>query len=502
MTGRRLLKYIACVWFVGLLALPGVAYVLGERQTIIENRAAAGKPPLTLDTLGDPGTFTALDAFFRDRFPFREDGLALRGRIELEAFGHSSNPEVIVGKDGWLFYRLENDSCAGRKPTFDAARAVRYLEAAARHTGRRLRFIPAPAKVRLERDRFDEDRMTKLLECAIRFEERLERRLAGVPGAIDMYPEMRAAKERGQQIFRKQDTHWTSAGRLVFVRTLLDAIEPGLADRAGVAIRDEKREYRNDLAAFLGLTVDAHERIVAADPGFRGRLRPDVLVVGDSQMELSMLEPQGTPPIDPFTQIIPGAARCNWIEMVTTACEPRLAAASTIVMETVTRNIRELGRGCASAFHAWLAPYATEPEHARLEERWDVVDPAGSVDGPGGARRFDGTAPSVLRVDAEDDDVSRDRVVLVFVRGGRQGDRSLVSATRPQDGRPEPCTFADASAFGDVHVLPVAKGRALSDVELTFAGAPGMIAEAPRVVTLPGPPESEDATARRTSSEG
>ena len=67
-----------------------------------ENREMAARPSLTLDSYG---AFSAdFTRYFNDNLQFRNVFIQLNSYVDYFGFRRSSNEEVIVGNDNWLFY--------------------------------------------------------------------------------------------------------------------------------------------------------------------------------------------------------------------------------------------------------------------------------------------------------------------------------------------------------------------------------------------------------------
>ena len=95
---------IVCLFV--LLWLPTLDYFFGldHSQQPTENRALAHFPTLTasLDSVHD---FPAgLENYFRDHFGFRNRLIRWERRWKHDWFRESAAPDVIIGRDGWLFF--------------------------------------------------------------------------------------------------------------------------------------------------------------------------------------------------------------------------------------------------------------------------------------------------------------------------------------------------------------------------------------------------------------
>ena len=72
-----------------------------------ENRASVERPVFSFDKIEEfPAEY---EAYYNDHLPFRNGLMRLNSEIEYYIFQNSSNPNVIKGKDGWLFYNSSVD---------------------------------------------------------------------------------------------------------------------------------------------------------------------------------------------------------------------------------------------------------------------------------------------------------------------------------------------------------------------------------------------------------
>ena len=89
-----------------LIILPLVFYAIFGRYLDTknwENRTLADFPKLTAQNIIEyPGQF---EAFFNDRLPFKYQLIFLNSWINYYVFHTTNSKSVIVGKDGWLFYK-------------------------------------------------------------------------------------------------------------------------------------------------------------------------------------------------------------------------------------------------------------------------------------------------------------------------------------------------------------------------------------------------------------
>ncbi len=99
----RLGNQILVVGFCAALAAPGAGWVLGEAGPtgMGELRTLAPPPRVSWSHLGGlPG---AVERYVDDHFGFREQLIRWHHQFYYFGLGASPRPEVIRGKDGWLF---------------------------------------------------------------------------------------------------------------------------------------------------------------------------------------------------------------------------------------------------------------------------------------------------------------------------------------------------------------------------------------------------------------
>jgi hypothetical protein len=251
-TWRRLDR-LSILVFAVLLPLPAIAMVAGARPPAIENRPLYTAPPLSLQALGDPAWFSALDRAVGDNVPFRPQAVQLRSRIAV-GLGGSSNPNVIRGVGDWLFAREELvPSCQ-----FTATESAAQLDAAAAAftaAGQDFRFVLAPDKHAIypEKRRPDDgvtDPCTDGRRAAMR--AALDARTAFTINGWSTLEAARAAAPDGPPLYYTQDSHWTPTGAVQAIRRLAISLDPAIWSDADVVDGGSKK-VTMDLARQIGI---------------------------------------------------------------------------------------------------------------------------------------------------------------------------------------------------------------------------------------------------------
>ena len=208
-----------------------------------------------------PGDFKY---YLADHFGFRSFLIRLHGLVMVKGLGVTSNPDVLLGKDGWLYLAGESsyEDWRGTKPlprdqleqwrqtlelrnAFCAARGIPYL------------FVVAPSKYDIYPE-FMPDEVNQ-----VNREGRLDQLLAYLREkhspvqVIDLRPELIEAKKEGVRLYHKTDTHWNQRGAWVAYQQIASAMREKLSGTPILSATEfEPRTAIHpgrDLAGLLGL---------------------------------------------------------------------------------------------------------------------------------------------------------------------------------------------------------------------------------------------------------
>ena len=123
-----------------------------DARSVSERRALAQRPELILED----GTFNSeitadLTSYFADRFAFRQEMITGYAAIQAALFQESSAEDVILGEDGWLFYKDTSDDFLHRSTHSDRSiqgivRTLTLMQDYASEQGTSFLFTVAPNK--------------------------------------------------------------------------------------------------------------------------------------------------------------------------------------------------------------------------------------------------------------------------------------------------------------------------------------------------------------------
>jgi hypothetical protein len=474
----RRLRVLPAVWLLVLLAAPAVAWLLGARQPLLENRTPASFPAVNRSSLRDPATFAQLDSALLDRLPFRQTALDLHARVELDLFHHSRNSQLALGRNGWLYYTPELSPCRpGGEPVADPADAWEMLARTLRAAGYQP-IVAVPGSKLLVHTRDAPALDDRGMRCERALERHVAARLAKIPGGLSIDAQLRRIEATGRPTFLRYDTHWNWRGRELFVRRLLEKIDPRLA-RAAHVRAGRPYERHSDLAVLVGATRSEQDRLVTADAPPSTPAPGDVLLVGDSQLVRSLID-RPVPGVPSLSELLlPDQSSCDWEALAEGVCDEQLRRAHTVLLEKVARDAQLVTLQC------WrpLAIAAERLGHGTAIG-WERLGAGGS---PIGQRLTIPASGSVtIRVRSRPDDTGARLLRFRVLRAARQADGTeppVALVQHPRAGPAAPCA-TPASEKGGSLLLPLPSGRPGSDVELELRSAPGSQIGRPHEIPL------------------
>lgn len=265
--GNRRARRVFTAVFLVLLALPLAAQLAGWNNDVamLERREPAPLPgrPHAWQALQDwPSQF---ERWLVDRAGFRSALVFANSFVEVELFRHSTNADVVLGRDGWLFYAGDRtfEQLRGTD-VFTPEQLDRWIDRMdARRAWLAERGIPFLIVVVPDKERVYHDFLPPRLgtPAAVTRLSQIRSRLAQRGSALDLLDlsDAMATARTQVQAYAKRDTHWSGAGAflgyLEIMRRLqkrLPKLEPLRAEQVHtVAFTYPAREL--DLMRMLGL---------------------------------------------------------------------------------------------------------------------------------------------------------------------------------------------------------------------------------------------------------
>lgn len=274
---RRFRRPVVLLFAAAFFFAPLTARLTGQHAVEFENHALARFP-----SMSSWNFFSKFNTWSIDHLPLRQ--YAVRGDANLShsvfgevpqyggnadppqsgigtkngqrpqpASGNAQYTDVIVGKDGWLFFGGDAaGACKPRRPISQELALINQLGKAITASGRRFIFTVAPDKTTMYPNELPDSFYGK--DCMNSAKKNFWQRISAKPptGYLDLRTALKAQQDAdGVPIYRKSDTHWGPRGGVVFAQQLADRLQPGLWKGTTVT-RNGNSSQRGDLSILDG----------------------------------------------------------------------------------------------------------------------------------------------------------------------------------------------------------------------------------------------------------
>ena len=301
------------VLFLMVLFLPALMTGVPHQEAqgrLEEKRQLTGMPALPegIDaTIAFPRQF---EAYFNDHFPMREILIRSHNRLKIKLLKKSPQRDVLLGRDGWLFYARENllPDFLGLDPlTPEALQARQRLLEAKRDwlasQGITYVFVVAPNKQTIYPEKMPEGYTRS--QTPSRLDQLLDylRSRSDIP-VIDLRESLLSEKAMAKLYF-STDTHWDPKGAFIAYRRIMRVLHHTLHDSrlAPRSLADYQISASirrgGDLAAMLGIEGDIK------DP--YDRLEPLLTPCSQTEPLPNFMNLDWKPAPDPMTSSCPNA---------------------------------------------------------------------------------------------------------------------------------------------------------------------------------------------------
>ncbi|HAG13367.1 MAG TPA: hypothetical protein DCG49_05835 [Ruminococcus sp.] len=251
-------KSIVFVVLVSLiLAAPTACLLLPQFRnadtSASENRTLTAFPAFkNEDGTRNSDFLSQAETWFSEHFAFRTELVGLYSSLTRHLFATSSEPDVIIGKDDWLYYAETVSDVTGVRTLDDTeikhmAHSLAMIQKYCEENGAAFLFAPAPNKGSI----YPEYLPARYMHSGK--ENNLDALYEALQSNGVFVCDWRAVLQEGKaqrQLYHKLDTHWNGDGAMLAYQALMDAAnldDLGFADYP----RSETNDWNGDLWGML-----------------------------------------------------------------------------------------------------------------------------------------------------------------------------------------------------------------------------------------------------------
>lgn len=266
MKKNKTVNIIIIIVFLLIIFLPQFLFwVIGDNTEEVsntENRVLKSKPKFELSQIAEYSK--QFDDYYNDHLPFRNNLRKYWSLINYKLFNTSIDNSVIIGKDGWLFYRgdtIIEKLTASKKYTEDEKRYV--LNKLKNNINKfeeqniKTYVMIAPDKENIYAEKLPES-IKKAENTAT---EELINYIEENSNINVVYPKenLLNVKEK-YQLYRKHDTHWNTIGALIGAVSLQKEIDNKFDyDINNIQFEKTDETDKRDLSTFINLQDELYE---------------------------------------------------------------------------------------------------------------------------------------------------------------------------------------------------------------------------------------------------
>lgn len=329
--------------------IPGVGMAVFGPSEAAGNEVLAPLPRTTAGIDGSVNLNFLSDAadYFSDHFAFRQELVTADSALRTELFHSSSQPDVALGRDGWLFYAETLDDFTGAdnlapRQAYCIARSLKLAEDYAEGQGAAFVFTAAPNKLSLYPEHGPQG-LTRAAATAADYAK--EQLLAQGVNYADLFEALSVQEE---ELYLKLDSHWNNRGAALGHDLLLEKL--GLSGNAFQKPGSYQDTHRGDLYEMLYPASGKLDRQFEFDDALQFEYTSPFRAVDDLRIQTA--SPSENGPLLMFRDSFGNALHSLMAEDFSAALFSRAmpynlnligeTGAQYVVVEIVERNLRLL----------------------------------------------------------------------------------------------------------------------------------------------------------------
>ena len=265
MKKNKTVNIIIIIVFLLIIFLPQLLFwIFGNNEEVsnTENRVLKSKPKFELSNIVDyPKQF---DDYYNDHLPFRDNLRKYWSLINYKLFNTSIDSSVIIGKDGWLFYRGDNTIeklTASQKYTEDEKENI--LNTLKNNINKfKEQNIKTYVMIAPDKENIYSEKLPKSIKKAENTAtEELISYVEKNSNINVVYPKENLLNVKDKyQLYRKYDTHWNTIGALIGTVSIQKEINNNFDyDVNNIEFEKIDEIDKRDLSTFINLQDELFE---------------------------------------------------------------------------------------------------------------------------------------------------------------------------------------------------------------------------------------------------
>ncbi len=211
---KQKLSYAAFTALILLMCLiPSLGMLLPETDGEAGGNQALSAAPALRNAEGgwNPNYLSQLQDYASDNFYLRQDMITAWSALNAKTLNSSITEDVVLGRDGWLYYGQTLPDYAGTEPMtdrelFSAARNLALISEYSESQGARFLFTVAPNKSSLYPEHMPDITASDRPHDAERLAEALEGEDVDYLDCFTLF------RDQEETLYFKTDSHWNSKG--------------------------------------------------------------------------------------------------------------------------------------------------------------------------------------------------------------------------------------------------------------------------------------------------
>ncbi len=224
---NKIIYKIFIAIFIALCLMPLAGILLNYKNVNTEKRALAAKPQFIKNGSINKQYTKQYDDYFTDHFALKPDFITLYANINKVLFNESVSDQVIIGKDGWLFFAPTLNDYIKKDVLSDneimrLTKSLLLQQQYIKGKGRSFIFTVTPNKSSIYGQympsRFRPvENLSNIEKLSVCLND------AGVE-YLDLF-EILKEESGGTQLYLKLDTHWNNAGAMLGYNAMMETVK-------------------------------------------------------------------------------------------------------------------------------------------------------------------------------------------------------------------------------------------------------------------------------------